>query len=711
MIDDYKQLTQQVADVRKQIRKTSDEKERQDLKAQLIYIQGQTRARLKAMYSALDKDTQKRVTFKQFAKLTQDKFAAAGFKAGTKFKRSVQDILADRPPQFEMVYVTDEAAQEAAQKFSDALKSRLDSGVDKIREAANKAFEAMAKAKMQVFDDQIKAIEAVEKAEQELYETEKYLADRRKLLQNQQTNAENYRRDRALAIYEGRYDDARMLDLEFQKSSEENSEQLKSLDDERNKTLLQKERDAQKARIEEQKKAMEEQLEIQRKAFEDQLALITEYTPKNLAEMTGMIDSINGLLTTYGAQSFGDAWAMATGTWATATEQAGRDVADEAYWAGVGAAVAAQKGILQENPKHHEYIQKLEKPERERVLAYLSNQAKRGGMAFDDLVSFADIGQFFHVGGMVGNTTKAQDVPAVLQTGEYVVQRKAVQKLGVGFLNGINKYHEGGLVGSTMKTMLSDLALTKVMQLAQVKASAIAAQKAALMGGGGPEAQPIAAPVDTNNLIITSFQRLMAHVFPEAARSILGGSTFREGPMVSFHATGQALDIGNAIVGNEGLDKIFQFLLDRVTKFDIVELIYKDQQYDKGPGLRYYPGTDHFDHIHVAIGRRLEESIAAQPGFFSPLMRGGKIPIDNFPALLHKGEVVLPANIVRNIESANQNSGGDTYICVDTFIGQRQWFESMMKEYNVKTLPAEQRRRGTMNRVVSSRKDNTVRYV
>jgi hypothetical protein len=53
-------------------------------------------------------------------------------------------------------------------------------------------------------------------------------------------------------------------------------------------------------------------------------------------------------------------------------------------------------------------------------------------------------------------------------------------------------------------------------------------------------------------------------------------------------------------------------------------------------------------------------------------------------------------------------SGGVT-IYVDNFIGQPQWFESMMSEYGVKVAPNKQRAYGTMNRKITSYQDNSYR--
>src|SRR5690606_19015436 len=60
-----------------------------------------------------------------------------------------------------------------------------------------------------------------------------------------------------------------------------------------------------------------------------------------------------------------------------------------------------------------------------------------------------------HDGGTIGNPAASpQDVPATLQTGEFVVQRKSVAKYGTDFLNALNQgqiYHAGGMVSNMPK--------------------------------------------------------------------------------------------------------------------------------------------------------------------------------------------------------------------------------------------------------------------
>ena len=108
------------------------------------------------------------------------------------------------------------------------------------------------------------------------------------------------------------------------------------------------------------------------------------------------------------------------------------------------------------------------------------------------------------------------------------------------------------------------------------------------------------------------------------------------------------------------------------------------------------------------------------PGFKT----GGYVPGSSsmpFPAILHGGEYVVNADAVRNMgietmRNINQSkfrtpSGAPSYqgrgqattvstvnINVDTFIGEEEWFTSMMKSYNVNILPRMQKNAGNETR-------------
>jgi hypothetical protein len=90
------------------------------------------------------------------------------------------------------------------------------------------------------------------------------------------------------------------------------------------------------------------------------------------------------------------------------------------------------------------------------------------------------------------------------------------------------------------------------------------------------------------------------------------------------------------------------------------------------------------------------------------------------PVQAHGGEYIMSARAVQNIglsklESMNHTrnyqggGGGGTNIFVENFIGEPEWFESMMSDYNVSVAPKNERSRGLESRKISSMADNNRR--
>jgi len=89
-------------------------------------------------------------------------------------------------------------------------------------------------------------------------------------------------------------------------------------------------------------------------------------------------------------------------------------------------------------------------------------------------------------------------------------------------------------------------------------------------------------------------------------------------------------------------------------------------------------------------------------GGLVPMMKGGMIPSDNFPASLHKGEMVLPKQISEKIQGKDGGVGGSTYISVDTFIGEEQWFRGMMDKHDIKIKKPYEMAQGKGRRRITS---------
>lgn len=178
----------------------------------------------------------------------------------------------------------------------------LDKELERIKKSAMDSLQKAQDAAIKVYDDRIKAIENQEKAEEKLFKTEEYLSKRRELLAKRDLDNNNYRKARYIAIYEGRYDDARKLDLEHSKANAENTKSINDLDAERNKDLIKAERDAKKDQINIEKEAAQAAWEIRKKSLEDQIDLIVRYAPETVAEFQSMMDRINQVVSDNGGQ-------------------------------------------------------------------------------------------------------------------------------------------------------------------------------------------------------------------------------------------------------------------------------------------------------------------------------------------------------------------------------------------------------------------------
>lgn len=178
---------------------------------------------------------------------------------------------------------------------------QIDKQLDKLRKSALDALQKAQDAALKVYDDRIKAIEDQEKAEEKLYKTEEYLANKREALAKRNVDIQNYLKNKAVAIYEGRYDDARMLDLKERSDKNEFNKNIGDIEKNRSRDLLKESRDLMKDQINIEKDAAKERLDIQKQAFEDYLDELYKMTPVTVEQFQSMMDQINGVLQANGA--------------------------------------------------------------------------------------------------------------------------------------------------------------------------------------------------------------------------------------------------------------------------------------------------------------------------------------------------------------------------------------------------------------------------
>jgi len=251
--------------------------------------------------------------------------------------------------------------------FLSALQAKLNDFISSLKDMISKEFDEVWKKRLQVFDDQIKAMDEVEKKEAELLATQEYVQSRREALNKRSLDQENYRRDRSLAIYEGRIDDARNLDLTFAENDKGNVKAITDIDKARGGVLLKATRDLQRQKIADAKKAAEDLKAIQEKALKEQIDLITKYTPKNDAEWVAMMDQINATLTNYGMPLIAGAWTNGLDMFKLAIAQVKVDMNNESFWSGEW----AYTGI-------YSWISKLAEIDIKNIVKSMADSAKSG---------------------------------------------------------------------------------------------------------------------------------------------------------------------------------------------------------------------------------------------------------------------------------------------------------------------------------------------
>jgi hypothetical protein len=119
----------------------------------------------------------------------------------------------------------------------------------------------------------------------------------------------------------------------------------------------------------------------------------------------------------------------------------------------------------------------------------------------------------------------------------------------------------------------------------------------------------------------------------------------------------------------------------------------------------------------------------AKGGLIQGFANGGAVPgfgSQGIAAMLHGGEYVVNSNAVKNIGLTALQAMNDmrfntpkspaysgpvqpqekltssVNIYVDNFIGEKQWFESMMKDYNINVGPQNQKTAGLQSRTIST---------
>jgi hypothetical protein len=517
---------------------------------------------------------------------------------------------------------------EAAKAFADVWASAFGKFVTEVNKQIRKgmaeaikfvkdAFDSQTDSVVSAYDAQIDAINEVIKEEQRLSKEIAYQTKRREQIRDMALRRDSYRRNRALAIYEGRIDDARSLDLKEKKSKEDSDQKLTDLDTKHGETLLSQQRKDTMDQINEQKRAYKDLRSDMKAELDGVLTELTKFTPKNQAEWMQIVDDIDAEVTRI-----------------VGSEEAG----------GIMGRFAG---------------------------AYHPDMAELTTFDFDGMIGTAKDAAIENMREIYEWSPGAMDAEGPF--GWLFDEFARVETEFTNFetmIKGWKERLEAALLGDQTGTQEAMLMATKGLTSSGV--------------GGGFESD-----MPTSPQMLAWLQIVREFNMPTAAG---GGLTSAElGREMGFNPNSPMFNpnsIANSSANNAGLNA-------------------HDDDYVK-PADRYFGGM-----VSAQYGRYLG-------GFGSTMI----------PVLAHGGEFMMSAKATRRIgvgalnnmnnfsklSGPNDAGGGVTNssssnitINVDTFVGERGWFEKMMSDYNIHIAPSSERARGIEKRTVGSYTERNTR--
>ena len=626
-----------------------------------------------------------------------DAAATAGDKAGKAIKDGIKD---------------------AAQRLQDYVRNAFKSALDKMINATVAAMKKQKEAGLKVFDVQLKTLEKLEKAEESLTKTKEYQQNLRKILDDRDLNRANYIRNRALAIYEGRVDDARMLDLEQQGAETSSVADETSLNDSRRKDLAAENLAALRTAIAEAKEKAGELFDLQIEAFQKAAADIIKIGPVTIEQYTVMQKELETLANTSSTKMNEDFGTMFENFTTTVADKMPNQVVG-AFSTGLDLLVAEARSKygLGDDAGENTIIGATLG-----MLTSIGDKMGEGGPAVAE--AFGAIVTDLH-----SNFTETKDliltdvqdaflVPfkkAFDEADPTAVFNQAIKDGNLAMLRDFENTLE--LNKALMDKMASNLD-PAILKYIQLKAAIDAANDAAAGGGaggagggagytgnvknmfnpmGGKSVDTYLASLIVNQQVRTAFienaklqEANKQRIFEtNQAKANIPRTRMKEGgyiPAPESQGIPALLHGGEYVLNAKAVKRIGVFALEKINN-DMMP------KFKKGG---YVSGT---------------ASVNNTPSF----KKGGYVPkINSMPVpLIFNGGI----SAIRNINNAKFTapSGSPSYsgsgqttsvstvnINVDTFIGEEEWFKGMMKDYNINILPRMQKNAGNETRTFTT---------
>lgn len=569
-----------------------------------------------------------------------------------------------------------DAIKDATQNLGDFIFSNLEKSIGSVVDSFREIIVKQKNASLKVFDQQLDTINTLKKAEESLTKTKEYEQKKRELLEERALNRENYLRNRRLAIYEGRIDDARMLDLEERKSRDQSLRDLGNIEESRRRELAEENFQTMVDTIKQAKDKAEEFFETSIDAFEEAAKKITQFPPRTIEEFADQLSSLETLAkntATNNGTSF-----------STMVNDMAKSLVEDLPNKTAG-LFSESLGKLVEEAKT-KYGLGVKEGDSTTIIGSTLLMLKGIGDAIGQnttiTTAFSGLTNGLNttiqtIGKLISDTTIPgifTDISAVLSKNDpLTVYTKAVRdaikqltydittgnlKLSITFEEIEKKFPE--LTGAIERLILAISLNT------------------ALVAGKTP-APSLSTPTPTT------------YDLNKGYNTITGGV-----PSIDFSNIGT-------------LPENLSGILDLIPIATIVVPQVLDAVTD------IFNGIDLSGLLNIDIGG------------FGSFATGGLIPgvkSSAVPILAHGGEFVINSKAVENVglstlqqinnlrfrqPSAQGSSVGTSSfseqninIYVDNFIGQKSWFESMMKEYNLKVVPANEKTAGLQSRTIST---------
>lgn len=185
----------------------------------------------------------------------------------------------------------------AVQELQDYVSGELKNAVDKYLTQAEDALKKQKESALKVFEVQITTLDKLEKAQESLTRTMAYESEKRKRIDEKALTDEQFRRNYALAVYEGRVDDARMMQLEQGLDEKSFTEDLKTIETKRSEELAKENLDALKTAINEAKEAAGKFFDESLIKFQEAAALITKFPPITIQDYQDQVGKLHTITT------------------------------------------------------------------------------------------------------------------------------------------------------------------------------------------------------------------------------------------------------------------------------------------------------------------------------------------------------------------------------------------------------------------------------